>query len=202
MRAAWGHPGSDPPYPELDDNGIRWPYFDIREPRLTPTYLDAVCAHPAVDGVGVYAVASWQHEDEPEAFAEWVDARLRHIGWLGNPPVCLDVEVADLADYCVRALTRWRELRPKRVTDLTIEGHKGGLFSPAQVVHVVAKVRYTVPQCYNGALSQVWDSYAMACDLVAAGFPIATVCPFYDAAHLPEWWGLPAGYAFTWERLP
>jgi len=202
MRAVWIDEGNDPDYGKLAANGITWPYFALRDPRLTPTYLDAVAAHTGIDGCGVYAVASWLPQLTAAQFAEWVDTRLRSIGWLGNAPVMLDIEVGALVPYVVACLTRWRQLRPARTTDLTVEGHKGGLFRPVDVIHVTAKIRYVVPQCYNGAMTQLWDTYAMTCDLAAAGFPLGKLCPFYDAAHLPEWWGLPAGYAFTQGRLP
>ena len=204
MRACWVDAGNDPDYAKFAANGIDWPYFDIRDPRLTPAYLDGVVAHAGIAGAGVYAVASWPEvlTVTPELFADWIDARLRQIGWLGNPPVCADIEVADLVPYVLAFSKHWRELRPTRITDLTIEGHKGGLFTPTDAIHVTARFRYIVPQCYNGAMTQLWDTYAMACDLAASGFPLAKLCPFYDAAHLPEWWGIPNGYAFTQGRLP
>jgi hypothetical protein len=202
MRAAWKYQGTDIDYAKLAANGITWPYFDLRDPLLTPAYLDSVKAHDGIAGCGVYAVASWYPTLTPMLFADAVDAGLRAIGWKGNPPVCVDIEGVDLVDYTLRFLTRWRQLRPKRTTDLTIEGHKGGLFTASEAAYVAKRVRYVVPQCYNGAMTAEWDTYAMTCDLTAAGFPLAQVCPFYDAAHLPEWWGLPAGYAFTMERLP
>jgi hypothetical protein len=200
-RAVWVDAGNDPDYAKLADNGITWPYFDIREQRLTDAYLDAVRAHPAIDGCGVYVVASWLPGFTGPQLAEWTDARLRAIGWLGNPPVMFDIEGTqfDVQGYVLPCLRRWRELRPKRITDLTIEGHKGSLFTPADVINVVAKVRWVVPQCYNGAMTQVWDSAAMLHDLTAHSFPPASVYPFLDAAHLGEWW---EGFAFTQGRLP
>lgn len=207
MKGSWGDLNQDPPYAKLADNGVTWPYFDIRDPRLTPAYLDAVKAHPGIDGVGVYAVrgtSSWPETDDltPAQFADWIDRELKAIGWLGNPVVMLDIEgMDDLVAFVRATLRRWRELRPKRTTDLTIEGHKGGLFRPADVVDIAAKVRWVVPQSYDGAM-RPWDTYAMAADLYAAGFAPASVRPFYDAAALLPWWGIPDGFAFTWGRLP
>src|SRR5581483_3217382 len=48
------------------------------------------------------------------------------IGWMGNPPVCLDIEVHDIS-YVLGCLRRWRQLRPTRETDWTLEGMQGGL---------------------------------------------------------------------------
>ncbi len=204
-RAIWIDAGNDANAPKLHAAGIDAAYFDIRDPRITYDYLRGVVAQGFT--AGVYAVASWYPALSGSAFATAVSHRLDAIleskpGDPAFPMVCLDIEKDDVRGYVLPALAQWRRHRPKRVTDLTIEGHKGGIFSPSDVIQVVAKVRYTVPQCYNGAMSQVWDTYAMTCNLVAAGFPVAGICPFYDAAHLPDYWGIPAGYAFTQGRLP
>lgn len=202
MRAAWGYPGSDPPADLPAKWGITWLYFDIRDSRLTPSYLSSVASRPGVDGCGVYVAASWLPDAAPEAVARWTDARLRQIGYKGALPVMFDIEgMPNLASYCVACLTEWRTLRPRRVTDLTIEGHKGGVFGLPEALAVCKLVRYVVPQAYDGQMHP-WDTFAMVADLWAAGFPLTKVCPFYDAAHLLPWWGTPAGFAFTWERLP
>lgn len=207
MRAVWVDAGNDPDYAKLQANGITWPYFDIRDQRLTPTYLDGVKAHPHIDGIGVYAVRgthSWVETDTltPAQFAEWVDARLKAIGWLGNPVVMLDIEgMTNLVDFLIGTLIRWRELRPKRTTDLTIEGHKGGLFSEADAREVAKRVRWTVPQAYDGGMHP-WDSWGVFSDLYAVGFAALEIVPFYDAATLLPWWGIPDGFAFTQGRLP
>lgn len=202
MKAVWVDAGNDPAYAKLADNGITWPYFDIREARLTPAYLDDVKARDGIDGCGVYAVASWGPNFTPVEFAEWVDHSLRRIGWLGNPPVMFDIEgMENLVPFVLAVLRRWRELRPRRITDLTIEGHKGGLFRPVDVLNVVAKVRWVVPQCYDGNMHP-WDTWAVCADLYAAGFTPSGVRPFYDAATLLPWWGTPDGFAFTQGRLP
>lgn len=203
MRAVWVDAGNDPDYAKLADHAITWPYFDIREKRLTPPYLDAVRAHPTIEGCGVYVVASWLPTLTGPQLAEWTDTRLRQIAWLGNPPVMFDIEGAqfDIEGYVIPCLRRWRELRPKRVTDLTIEGHKGGAFTLTSVRTVAGLVRWIVPQCYSGAM-QTWDTYAIVADLLMAGFMSMEVRPFYDAGHLQPWWGTPDGFAFTQGRLP
>ncbi len=114
------------------------------------------------------------------------------------PFVCADIETKDVA-FVLAFARRWRQLRPQRVTDWTLEGHQGGLFTEAQALELAAAFRFVVPQCYNGAMTEVWDTYAMTRNLVGAGFAFAQLRPFYDAARLPVWWD---GYAFTQGRLP
>lgn len=202
FRACWIDQGNGPDYAKFAANAITWPYFDIRDPRLTPAYLDGVIAHAGIDGAGVYVAWNWPElaGKTPAQVADWIDLRLRAIGWLGNPPVCFDAET-DNTGYVAETLRVFRVLRPKRTIDYTLEGHKGGIWSGAVVARqiVSAVCRYVVPQCYNGAMTQTWDTYAMTADLVSAGFPFAELRPFYDAAHLPVWW---SGYAFSQGRLP
>jgi hypothetical protein len=195
-RAAWVDAGNDPSYAQLAAQGITEPYFDLREARLTPAYLDGVKSHTFVTAVGVYAVASW-FNFTPEEFAEWVDARLRAIGWKGNAWVDLDLEVEPV--YAVAALIRWRQLRPTRRTTFTLEGHKAATFSVAQVQAIINAEVSVGPQCYNGGMTQVWDTWAMCSEWVARGVPVERLHPYVDAAHLPYWW---TGTAFTQGRLP
>lgn len=178
--------------------GVTYPYFDIRDSLLTPGWLDSVKATGGYAGVGFYVAASWENWT-PAEMATYTDKELKSIGWSGNAPICFDVEVDGLASYCLELMQVWRSLRPKRITDLTIEGHKGGVFGPGQLLRLAGLVRYVVPQCYNGDMTEVWDTYAMSADLYDAGLPFHSIRPFYDAAHLPEWW---SGYAFTQGRLP
>lgn len=199
-RSLWVDANNDCDYAKAKANLIAAAYFDIRDPRLTLAYFEGVRAQGIMPGV--YAAANWFPRLSGPAFADSISAMLEIIAPRTPaefPMVCLDIEKDDIAGYLLPALRRWRTHRPNRVTDLTIEGHKGALFSPSQVINVVAKVRYVVPQCYNGAMTQVWDSCAMSRDLTDAGFPTAHVYPFLDAAHLGNWW---EGYAFTQGRLP
>lgn len=201
MRNLWVDAGNDCDTAKARANLMTAAYFDIRDARLGPPYFTALAALGF--GVGVYASTSWWPSLTGPGFADAVSDRLAAIapGSLPDlPAVCLDIERDDIAGYLLPALRRWRTHRPKRVTDLTIEGHKGGLFSPSQVINVAAKVRYIVPQCYDGTM-RGWDSAAMVRDLTDAGFPLAHVYPFLDAAKLAQlaWW---EGYAFTQGRLP
>ena len=43
-KAVWVDAGNDPDYAKLQANGITVPYFDLRDPRVTAAYLDAVKA--------------------------------------------------------------------------------------------------------------------------------------------------------------
>jgi len=200
VRVVWVDAGNDDDPAKLKPLGAV-PAFDVREPRLTREYLSQ--RFQSYGAVYVYAAASWYPSLGGKGFATAASQRLSTImdgpSAPDFPSVCLDIETDDIRGYLLPALTQWRKHRADRVTDLTIEGHKGGLFTAADVINTVAKVRYVLPQCYNGAMTQVWDSFAMAYDLWDAGFPVAKVRPFYDAAHLPEWWD---GYAFTQGSLP
>lgn len=200
FRALWIDEGNDADDAKLAANGITMPVFSIRDPRVNRAYLEGVRDRGFVPGV--YAAWNWWPKLSGPAFADTVSAWLTHN--VGNttpsfPFVCLDIETHDIAGYVLPCLKRWRSHRPDRVTDLTIEGHQGGLFTPASAIGVSAMVRYISPQCYNGAMTQVWDSFAMAKNLTDRSIPFAKVRPFYDAAHLPEWW---EGYAFSQGRLP
>lgn len=199
MRAAWVDKGNDPDYAKLAANGITAAYFDIRDPRLSVAYFNAQRGHGLA--VGVYAVDSWWPGDTGPQFATWVSKLLDGLAPETAPDfpmVCLDLETKD-AGFLLGALQQWRKHRPNRVTDWTLEGHQGGILNPAQWLLASQRVRYIVPQCYNGAMTEVWDTFAMAKYLNDYGLPFASVRPFYDAAHLPAWWD---GYAFTQGRLP
>ena len=203
MRACWVDAGSNTDYGKFAANRITWPYFDIREPQLNATYLTDVKNHPNIDGVGFYVVRSWFPQYTPPQLAEYTDQRLKDIGYTGVSPVMFDIEGSAIVPYILSCLTRWRQLRPTKTTDLTIEGHQGGLFTRAQAQSTAKMIRYCVPQCYDAPMAHGWDPYAMTVDLTTAGFPLKKVCPFLDAAKLSdyEWWGIPAGFAFIQGRL-
>ena len=201
MRTVWVNAGNDPDYEKLKSHGITLVQFDVRDPRLTVPYLDAVKAKGYE--IGVYAVWNWDETKNlsgPE-FATWTSEQLKRIkpaDWASFGNVCLNIERYE-PGYVLGALRQWRQHRSKVVTDYTLEGHKGGIFTVAQWLEIGMRVRYVVPQCYNGAMTQVWDSYAMTLDLVSHGLPFSKIRPFYDAARLDHWWD---GYAFTQGRLP
>lgn len=201
MRAIWIDEGNDANYAKLAALGITEPCYSLRDPRVTKPYLQAAKAHAGVTAVGVYFAWNWWPALTGVQLAEKVSALCAPLFKSTAPDfpyVCADIEAADTG-YAVAFLRRWRELRPQRVTDWTLEGHKGATLPAATWLVVSGLVRYVVPQCYNGAMTQTWDTFAMADDLYDHGLPFHSVRPFYDAAHLPEWWD---GYAFTQGRLP
>lgn len=208
VRNLWVDANNDLDPAKAKANAITAAYFDIRDPRVTLNYLKAVLAEGFAPGV--YAAWNWPEipYDPPyigtlkgRIFATWLSAELERIA-PGTPPdlpaVCIDIETHDVP-FIVGCLQQWRKHRPHRMTDWTLENHQGGLFKPADVLHITAAVRYTVPQCYEGANMRPVSSLESARDLAAAGFPWPFLVGFYDAAALPDWW---QGYAFTQGRLP
>ncbi len=200
MRSIWIDEGNDADYVKLRAEGIESPCYSIRDPRVTLSYLETVRSLGFVPGV--YAVLSWYGTDGP-GFAEAVSQRLEEIAPgspAGFPFVCLDYEPTDAVGM-IACATRWRALRSARITDLTFEGHHGSRFTRTQLRALASRFRYLVPQSYNGAMTQGWDTAAICRNLVDAGAPYAKVVPFVDARLLPElaWW---QGYAFTMGRLP
>jgi hypothetical protein len=164
---------------------------------------------------GVYTAWAWEPDTETDgaAYAEYtheIVAKIEErLPVKGNryPKVQLNNERHE-PDIILAMLRRWRELRPTKDTSWTMEGGQGGWMgsvvsttTPASsfVTEVLSYRVRLVPQLYNGAMTQVWDSLAFARDLTKRGFPDAVISPFYDAAHLPVGWD---GFAFTMGRLP
>lgn len=147
-------------------------------------------------GVGIYTAWNWGNWTGPE-YAAWTDAELRRIGWQGNAAVCLDVETHDIAGYVIPCLQHWRQLRPTRQTDWTLEGMQGGLFSREQVGLVMKANVRLAPSFYGGNMQPL--DHSVTLDLLMAGFPGYAIVGMYDAARLPYRW---TGYAFTQGRLP
>ena len=179
-------------------------YFDVRDPRVTRTYLLGVRDHGYA--VGVYAADSWpEMQGFPWEAAGWLSNMIRLLGAGPDfPRVCLDIETHNVHGYLLPFLEAWRKTRPERRTDLTFEGFQGGLYSPQDAAQVVAYVigaglpGYVVPSNYAGNMSPL-AADRVALDLVEHGFTPTILRGFYDAAALPERWD---GYAFTQGRLP
>lgn len=194
MKAVWIDNGADPNYDKLRAHGIDSAYFDPRDPRVTAGYLDVVRANGLA--AGLYFAWNWYPNMTGAWFATKVDQELRRIAWHGNAPVCLDIETHDVS-YITGCLERWRQLRPTRQTDWTMEGMQGGLFSPQAVSEIVAANVRLAPSFYGGDMSPLGHSVIL--DLLMAGFPGDRIIGMYDAAALPYRW---TGYAFTQGRLP
>lgn len=197
-RACWIDFGNDPSYAQLQTHGITEAVFDIRDPRLTKTYLAQVQAKGLKPGV--YAAWNWPETkalDGP-GFADWVDAKLKALNISQNVPlVHLNDETHDPVRI-VHMLFRWRALRPKKRTLWSCEGAQGGWMTP-DFVSDVRKCNVTVGvQLYNGAMTEVWDSLEIARDLTSRGFLNHEIAPFHDASRLPGYW---SGTAFTQGRL-
>lgn len=112
----------------------------------------------------------------------------------------------------VEAFVRaWRAVRPLKVTSWTFESWQGGRYTwmnKSLVDLVNSDVNLTVvPQLYNGQMSRVNDSCAVAQELrdmihptgERGGVDEARIRFFYDAAKpIPDGWN---GYLFTNRRL-
>lgn len=205
-RAVWVDAGNDADYAKLKRYGITEPFYDVRDPRVTKPYLQDV-RQRGFDP-GVYGAWNWIGASTPGYsptsgydFAEWLSAKCAPLFKStapGFPKVCADIETHDVA-YILAFLKRWRELRPHRVTDWTLEGYQGGLFNAQARIAIAASGVGVVPQAYTGGM-EPFDAVDVVCDLWRCGFAARGVSVFYDAATLrPEtvW----SGYAFTQGRL-
>lgn len=194
MKAVWIDLGNDANYDLLRRYGITAPYYNHNDPRVTAAYLDGVKARGF--SPGIYSDGSWYPTLNGKQYAEKLDQVLKHIAWLGNPPVCVDLEMHDPA-YLTAFFKRWRQLRPTRQTDWTLEGMQGGWMSKTFVDVVVGANVRVAPQFYVGQMQP--HEHSPVIDLMMAGIPGDRIVGMYDAARLPYRW---SGYAFTQGRLP
>lgn len=194
MRAVWVDEGSDANYDKLRANGITAPYYSHRDPRVTSAYLTSVRDQGFAPGI--LSAWNWFPDDTGAEYAERIDAELRRINWPGNPPVLANIETHDVG-YIIAFFARWRQLRPTRKTDWTLEGFQGGLFAPSAVSQINAANVGIVPQLYAGNMDPLPHSPII--DMLMAGFRCDQLKGFYDAARLPYRWD---GFAFTAGRLP
>ena len=195
-RAVWIDAGNDADYAKLRAHGIDSPYFDIRDSRVTRAYLEGVQAEGFAPGV--YAAWNWYPTLGGAGFAVQLSGLLVGLGAPpGFPKVCADIEIHDVG-YILAFLKRWRKLRPMRVTDWTLEGFQGGLFTANDTLAIAAANVGVIPQTYTGSM-EPQDVARVVLDLAFHSFPPARISPFYDAARLPAEW---SGYAFAQGRLP
>jgi hypothetical protein len=197
VKACWVDAGNDVNYDKFRQYGITIPYFDPRDPRITADYLDRVVAHPGIEHAGIYTAWNWSTDFvDPASYAEWTNQELIKIGWRGNARVCLNIETHDV-NWILAALKRWRQLRPTRLTDWTLEGMQGGLFSTAAAQTINGYNIRPAPQFYIGNMQP--QPHSVVLDLTMSGFDCSKVIGMYDAAALPYRW---TGYAYTQGRLP
>jgi hypothetical protein len=193
MLAVWVPENNDPDYNYLRELRATHVFRALRDKRTTRAAL--VTDRAAGFETGVYLASNWYPGQTARTVADIASTLLNAVdgGTPFDPVVCLDVETDDL-HYTRSLFHRWKAHRPKRRTDWTFEGHKGGIFTDADVADLLLLVQgYFVPQCYNGALTEVWDTLAMARDLTATGIPDERIVPFMDIRHIGEW---ASGYAF------
>lgn len=197
LNACWVDENNDPTYDAFRRNGVTTVCRSLRDPKTTPAAL-AADRKQGFD-VALYIVSSWYPQLDGPGFAQEASFLLTRIAprTTGTPRVCLDMETHDVS-YLEAALDTWRSLRPKRVTDWTLEGFQGGLFSRMFCSHVNYLWINVVPQFYTGSMAPLAADQVVL-DLIARRFSPDLLMGFYDAAHLPERWN---GYAFTQGRLP
>lgn len=194
MKAVWVDNGSDADVGKLRRHEITAAYFDPRDPRITTAYLDRVRGQGLT--AGVYFAWNWYPALDGPTFAAKCSQEVQRLAPTGPLPVCLDIETHDMG-YVVKCLRRWRELRPTRTTDLTIEGMQGGLLDSTVVRALIdANVRLA-PSFYGGQMEPL--AHSVVIDVLMTGFPGSRIVGMYDAAALPYRWN---GYAFTQGRLP
>ena len=192
----WVDEGNDPDYDKLAAHGISGVSLSIRE--ATPEKLADVAAHGFQ--TGVYFAWNWYPDATAAQLADTISAALQHLA-PNSPPeqprVCCDIETHD-TEYLLAFFRRWRQHRPRRLTDFALEGFQGGIFSAAAVRELVALKVNMVPSNYTGSMA-AFAADRVALDLAARGFPTDLLFGFYDGAALPINW---QGYVFTQGRLP
>lgn len=203
MKFAWTVAGDDPDYGKGDEHGINgyyWPGFDAL---TTKVNLNDTVARGYV--VGLYVVTSWpQFSGRTNVdIAKLIVAEYKRLATGTNAVPGLRLQVDDERKNPNAILTVLQGIRaalPKTNLSWTMEaGQAGWMNDPDFMKAILALKLRIVPQCYNGAMTQVWDTWAYCKALLDGGWPASIISPFYDAAHLPVGWD---GFAFTVGRLP
>lgn len=207
MRAIFVDEGNDAAYGLLLANQITDPYFSVRDPRVTISYLNGVVGrgfHP-----GLYACSQgvgWPSADTtaPAEWADWMYEQVKHIapGTSGAyPKVMLNCETHDAA-WIVSMLKRWRAHSPRRETYYSPEGRQAGIFSPAQVAAINAMEINVCPQAYRGTEKTPYDPHlpGVVDEMLKAEFAPKRLWLVWDGAWkpLPYNW---QGFVFTQGRM-
>jgi len=215
MNNWWIDEGNAADWTKAAKYGLTAPYFSIRDTNVAHYLADA---HTRTGQGGVYFAWNWypalSGRTAADVQSRELDGIIADLAQLGVPTgpafpaVCANLEDdATLqgdawVEYVVAWVRRWRQHRPKRLTDWAFAAHKAGLFAgkPAAVAAIAAARVGVVTELYAGADYREQDGLRLALDLVSVGFPGWLVHGFYDGARpLPEWWD---GYVFTQGRLP
>ena len=209
LRALWIDEQNDPNYALDREYAITTVCRSARDPRTTPGALATDRARGF--GTCLYRAASWTDvATGGAAFADLCSADLTRLApgsQANDPRYCADVEKASFQTasawikFVSDFLLRFRQHRPSRVLDWTLEGFQGGNFDAAFVSAVIRSNANVVPQGYTATM-EAFALDRVVLDLIGVGVPAARVMTFSDAAALPKlatsrW----QGYAFTQGRL-
>lgn len=206
MRVVWLDLGHRPDFQKLQAIGATGVAFDIRD-TLPRSYLQSLR-----DDMGlapyVYSTPHWPETKDMHGaeFAEWTSALLPPRTGNAMPAVCFDIEHHD-ASFVRNCLFRWRQLRPSRVTDWTLESfqfgwedeggfHKGWASELADELEGFDVL--CAPQFYKGDMTPFAADRAFR-NAIKGGVPVDRLIGCYDAAALPDGW---YGYGFIQGRLP
>lgn len=226
MKVVWLNLSEAPDFTKLRSiaaTGIAW---DIRDPKLNRTYLQGIRTEGFTPYV--YSTPHWPETKDMDGveFAEWTHRLLDAIApRTGNamPCVCFDIEYHD-APFVRSCLQRWRQLRPTRITDWTLESFQFGWedaagfhngWAAGLVTDVVTYDVLVAPQFYYGPgplgpdMTPADPAQAIL-NAVKGGCPVDRLIGMYDAALLrvllPDRTELAVvdawrGYAFTQGRI-
>lgn len=205
MKACFVDHGNEANYDLLKRHGVT----EVLYPTQNSPVSAALCQKAKDKGFDVSLMVAWGWTGAGttgKSFAEFCDRELKRIGWAGNPKLVADIEkgagLDDVryVDYVVDFVTRWRQLRPTRATDWTLESLQGGLFNGrGQAVAAIVQANVgIVPQFYTGDERPIAADVACK-DLLAYGFPQHRLRGFYLARDLPVGWD---GYAWSQGKLP
>lgn len=208
MRGIYVDEGNDAAYHLLVEHQITDPYYSVRDPRVTLSYLNGVVGrgyHP-----GLYACSQGTGWPNPTthsgpAFADWMyDKVQKQIapGTSGSyPKVLLNCETHDTA-WIISMLKRWRARSPRRETYWSPEGKQAGLFASAQIAALNDLRVGVCPQAYRGHDQTPYEAHlpGVIDEWIKAGLDSKLLWLTWDGAWkpLPYNW---QGFVFTQGRM-
>lgn len=208
MRVVWLNLSEGLNPSKLAGAGATGVAFDIRDPRLNLNFLRGI--RDGELAPYVYTTPHWPETEKLNGaeFAVWTHALLNVIAprtGAAMPAVCFDIEHHDAA-FVRSCFDRWRELRPTRVTDWTLESFQFGwedserfhLGWAASLTEDFARWNILVaPQFYKGDMTPFAADRAIL-NAIKGGVPADRLIGCYDAARLFDGW---SGYGFTQGRI-